>query len=59
MAYRRSAAWDDLSLRLDEAFRQQRCYASTSYTHTQMLRHRALSGDVVEPFPRLFVRTEA
>lgn len=59
MAYRRSEAWDDLSLRLDEAFRQQRCYASMSYAHTQMLRHRVLSGDVVEPFPRLFVRTEA
>ena len=51
---RRSKPWEELSSSLHGAFRQRRCYASESYSETQLLRRRVIDGSVVEPLQGLF-----
>ena len=50
----RSKPWEELSSSLHGAFRQRRCYASESYSETQLLRRRVIDGSVVEPLQGLF-----
>ena len=55
---RKSARWEELGCRMREAAGRRQCYVADGYQEARLLRRRAISGDVAEPFPGLFAFEE-
>ena len=50
-----SPVWHEMRVRLEEAYRNRRCYVPANAQEARVLRRHAIKGEVVEPFWRMFM----